>query len=121
MVRLPARESDFDQTIIEMAHAFGWNCCHFRPGMTRRFTVNAKGESKPIWTTPVSGDGRGWPDWIFVKSGKPLVVCELKIGKNKPSPEQAEWLDLLQNVPGIKAGLFYLPDGLDQLEEILGD
>ncbi len=107
-MKLPAREADYDQTIIDMAHAFGWKCVHFRAAMT------SKG-----YRTPVSGDAKGWLDWIFFKPSKAPVFIEFKTGKNKPSPEQEEWLNLLQSVPGIKAGLLYLPEGLDQLKEIL--
>lgn len=113
------RESDYDQTIIDMSHAYGWRCVHFRPGMTSRFRINKKGESKPVWTTPVSGDAAGFPDWMFFKPGEKPIFIEFKVGRNKPSPEQEEWLDLLNEVPGIQSGLLILPDDLDRLEELL--
>ncbi len=39
----------------------------------------------------------GFPDLILVR-GSRLVVVELKVGRNKPTTEQAAWLELFRGV-----------------------
>ncbi len=34
----------------------------------------------------------GFPDCVMLSGGR-IVVAELKVGKNQPSPEQCEWLE----------------------------
>jgi len=34
----------------------------------------------------------GFPDCVMLRGGR-IVVAELKVGKNQPSPEQAQWLE----------------------------
>lgn len=68
--------------ILDLARLFGWHRAHFRPAMT------AKG-----WRTPVSGDGKGFPDLCLVRDR--LVFAEVKVGRNRLSPEQCSWRDWL--------------------------
>ena len=54
---------------------------------------------------------KGFPDLVMVKeiSDKKaiMVVCEVKTEKGKLSVEQAEWLNLLAEVPGVYTFVVY--------------
>lgn len=76
-------ESEFQTIVIDMARLFKWRVAHFRPAMT------SKG-----WRTPVSADGKGFPDLVLVKSWR-LIFAELKTDRGRVSTEQQEWLDAL--------------------------
>lgn len=69
---------EFDHLFYQVAHGFGWRAAHFRPAQT------SKG-----YRTPVSGDGKGFLDWLCVRDR--LVVIELKTKKDKLRPDQEEW------------------------------
>ena len=74
-------EADMQAGVIALARLLGWRTVHFRPAMTTRG-----------WRTPVSGDGKGFPDLILVRKGR-LIVAELKSAKGECTPEQEAWLD----------------------------
>ena len=74
-------EAGFTKAVIDLAKVNGWLTAHFRPAMTRAGK----------WITAVQGDGKGFPDLVLVR-GTRLIFAELKVGKNKPTPEQFEWL-----------------------------
>ena len=86
-------EAEFLATIIKYAQAKGWKVAHFRPGMTSR--VDKAG--KPVWVTPVQGDGKGFPDLVLTRDGQ-LLFIEAKNEKGKLSEEQAEWILQLSKV-----------------------
>lgn len=78
-------EQDFQQQIIDLAHLHGWKVAHFRPAMKKDGT----------WVTPVSADGKGFPDLFMVNPGHrpPAIVFEVKSKKGAlPSPEQYDWI-----------------------------
>ena len=81
-------EAELTKAVIELAQLLGWRVSHFRAAQ------NAKGD----WRTPVAGDGKGWPDLFMVKPDSELIpyAIELKVGRNKPSPEQWLWLEWLE-------------------------
>jgi hypothetical protein len=79
-------EAELSDSVVELAHLFGWRVAHFRPART------AGG-----WRTPVSADGAGWPDLTMVR-GSRLVFCELKSRSGKLSDGQQVWLDVLSAV-----------------------
>lgn len=74
-------EGELQQAVMEMAGTFGWYVAHFRPALT-----------KHGWRTPVSADGKGFPDLVLVNPtmGK-ILYRELKADKGKLSPEQVQW------------------------------
>ena len=72
-------ESQFTGQVIELAQAYGWQVCHFRPAKT------AKG-----WRTALQGDP-GFGDIVAARFGR-RVLAELKVGNNKPTPDQLVWL-----------------------------
>ena len=77
-------EAQFTDQLIEVGRLLGYKVAHFRPAKTSRG-----------WRTPVSGDGAGWPDLTFAKPGR-LIFAELKSKVGKLSPEQTDWLALLE-------------------------
>ena len=102
------RESDLTRAVIELAQALGWKVMHIRPAQ------NARGD----YRTPIAGDGKGWPDLFMVHPGEqrgyvraPLAV-ELKVGRNKPSDAQLDWLDWLEEA-GCFAVVWREQDWLD--------
>jgi hypothetical protein len=72
-------ERDFQRAVIEAAQVLGWRVAHFRPAQT-----------KHGWRTPVTADGKGFPDLVLLR-GRELIVRELKDG-GKLTPEQDAWL-----------------------------
>ena len=76
----PISEKEFTSQVLAYAKLRGWRSAHFRSART------AKG-----WATPVQGDGKGFPDLVLVR-GEKVIIAELKVGKNKATKEQAEWL-----------------------------
>lgn len=86
-------EESFLRQILLLARIKGWRSAHFRPART------AHG-----WRTPVSGDGKGFPDLVLVK-GKKLLFVELKLDRGKTSPEQEQWLRSLA-AAGVKVAVW---------------
>ena len=83
---IPVSEADFQKTVIELAQKMGWLVAHFRPARTE------KG-----WRTPVSADGKGFPDLIMVHEQYGwIVVAEIKSETGKVTPEQDKWLKAFQ-------------------------
>jgi hypothetical protein len=74
-------EEQLLRAVIGMAELLGWRCAHFRPAKTE------KG-----WRTAMSGArAKGFPDLVMVRER--VLFRELKVGRNKPSPEQSEWIE----------------------------
>jgi len=64
----------------------------------------------------MSGLRRGFPDIVVVKPGE-LVCIELKKVKGgRPTPEQLEWVKILDSLPGVRAKVCY---GLGEAMEFL--
>lgn len=79
-------ENELTAAVLELAGILGYRACHQRPART------AHG-----WRTAVQGPGsKGYPDCLLVhqKTGRILFI-ELKVGRNKLSPDQEQWRDLL--------------------------
>lgn len=84
-VPTPVRsEEEFQKAVIDLAHAWGWLVAHFRRVRVQRADGSA------YWETPVQADGKGHPDLILVRER--VIAAELKVGKNRPTPEQRAWL-----------------------------
>ena len=81
-------ERDFQREVIAYARHKGWIVAHFRPAKTN------KG-----WRTPVSADGKGFPDLLMVR-GDRMVVCELKSKLGKMSKDQNKWFKAFALVKG---------------------
>lgn len=102
-------EREFQDRIIELARTLGWLVFHahdsrrqVRPGVF----VGDK-------------DAAGYPDLTLVHPRRHRVVwAELKVGGNKPTRKQQEWLDALAEA-GQEAHL-WRPADMADIETILG-
>ncbi len=97
-------EADFQRQIIDLARLHGWKVAHFRPARTEQG-----------WRTPVSADGKGFPDLVLVR-GRVLFV-ELKSAKGRLTYEQHEWLDALTRA-GAEVHV-WRPDDFDRAHDVL--
>lgn len=59
----------------------------------------------------------GFPDLLMIR-GPRLIVAELKVGDNRPTAPQANWLDAFQAVPGVQAYL-WKPENWAEILEVL--
>jgi hypothetical protein len=87
-------ERELQTAVIETAQLLGWKIAHFRPALTKRG-----------WRTPVEGDGAGFPDLVLIHPAGRILVRELKAGRNKLRPEQADWLHLFSQA-GVDAAVW---------------
>jgi hypothetical protein len=85
----PKSEQTFQCDVIDLARSLGWRVAHFR-----RVCVMRR-DGSFFWETPVAANGKGFPDLELVRER--LVKVELKIGKNKATAEQKEWLRAYSN------------------------
>jgi hypothetical protein len=60
---------------------------------------------------------RGWPDLALCRPPR-LVLAELKTERGVVSPDQARWIELLGECPGVEVYL-WRPSDFDQVREIL--
>ena len=100
-------EASFTTQVIDLLHQYRWRCVHIRHAQVR--------EGK--WITHGSGDIAGWPD-VFCVRGPRALALELKIGRNKATEAQLDWLNALGHVPGIEAHVIR-PEQWDWLVELV--
>jgi hypothetical protein len=99
-------EAEFTRMAIQLAKLRGWRVAHFRAAVNRRGR----------WSTPVQGDGAGFPDLLLVR-GDCVLAIELKVGRNRPSPAQREWLAAFA-AAGVRA-VVARPEDWAMIEEML--
>lgn len=75
-------EAAFQARIMDAARRLGWLVHHSPRSTVRGRTMTA------VVGYP------GLPDLILARHGV-LILAELKVGRNKPSPQQLEWLAML--------------------------
>lgn len=92
--------AEFTTQVIQLARAYRWKVCHFRPAKTGRG-----------WRTAIQGDP-GCPDIIAAKRGV-VIGAELKVGRGRATPAQIEWLAAW----GLRGYLWY-PRDWDQIEAV---
>lgn len=102
-------ERDFQNTLMKYAKLRGWRRAHFRPARVIR-------RGKETWETPIDGDAKGFPDLIFLR-GPRLVVIECKAGDNEPTDHQYEWLHAFK-ATGVEVYVWW-PRDLDNAMAIL--
>jgi len=73
-------EAAFEDTFVDTFHLLGWIGAHFRPAKTSQG-----------WRTAVSGDGKGFPDWMLARER--IVYAELKKVGGVLSLDQRTWRD----------------------------
>ena len=93
-----ATETQFRATVIELAEWTG----HRVFGIRRSDGVL------------LSDSSIGWPDLVIAKPGR-LLIPELKVGKNRRTPEQLAWADCL---PAENYRL-WRPSDMDAIEQLL--
>lgn len=98
-------EKEFIKQVIQFAKLMRWRTAHFRPAMNRR----------GVWETPVQGDGKGFLDLMLVRD-RPVAV-ELKVGKNKTTPEQDDWIEAWKKA-GVECYV-WRPDDWDEIQKVL--
>jgi len=78
-------ERTLQDRVVSRAKRRHWKVAHAGRGWV--------GDSETgMWVTPMSP---GWPDLTLAKPGHALVFMELKKEQAEPTPEQVEWLQLL--------------------------
>jgi hypothetical protein len=90
-------EATFGSAVKQFAVLHGFACYHTR---------NSKGSDK------------GWPDWVFAKTGR-LILAELKMPGKKSTPAQRKWMELLATVPWVEVYL-WTPESWPEIERVLG-
>lgn len=79
--RIPqTSEGDLLKCVLSLAKLYGWRTLHIRAART------ADG-----YTTPLQGDGVGWPDLLMVRNRR-MIAAELKSEKGHTTHEQEIWL-----------------------------
>jgi hypothetical protein len=101
-------ESAFIRQVLTLARLRSWRSVHFRPGMTRGGR----------WSTAYQGQGVGFPDLLLLR-GPRLVVAELKVGRNRETPEQREWLAAFARLDGDVAVFTWTPADWADIERAL--
>ncbi len=85
VAELPMSEDQLLSSVLSMARAFGVMTAHFRPAQSK----------SGRWMTAVQGDGKGFPDVVFVGPNG-VLFRELKAAGKYPQPEQKRWLGRLE-------------------------
>ena len=105
-------ETEFEQAVVDLAHTFGWHAVGWRPAKTD------KG-----WRTPVKYDGHGYPDLTLTHPRGRVIFAELKVGSNKPSPEQLEWAkhlaEVARSAPSAVRYRLWYPSCADEIAAVL--
>lgn len=104
-------EADFQSAVCDLAHLEGWKVAHFRKVRVQR------SDGSVYWETPVAEDGKGWLDLVFARAGSPILIAELKVGSNTPTPEQWEWIHLLR-ATGNDVRVWY-PSDWQEITDVL--
>lgn len=55
------------------------------------------------------GSDADFPDTLLTKPGR-VLIWELKVGRNKPTQGQRNWLSVLATVPGVETGCYWPRD-----------
>lgn len=100
-------KSEFTDAVLELAGLLGWRRAHFRAALTQHG-----------WRTPVSADGKGFPDLVLAKPGRGVIFAEIKADKGSLSPEQNLWYECLK---AAGAQVFvWKPRDLEDIARLLG-
>ena len=100
-------EKQLTKAVIDEAHRHHWIVAHFKTAQV------AAGR----FVTPVQGDAKGFPDLVLLRGPRGLAI-ELKVGKNKATPEQIKWLRAFEQV-GFDAWVLTERDWPDEVARVL--
>lgn len=109
---LAMSEDDLQQSVVDLAHLYGWRIAHFRSVLV------TKKDGTTFWQTPVAADGEGFPDLIAVRRNRILAI-ELKRERGKPDPNQVAWLHAFMLTRRIETFLWKPSQWLDGTIEAL--
>ena len=84
---LPISEADWQKTVIDLLHAYGYKVCEFRKARLLKKGVD-------VYRTPFGADGEGFPDLIAARLHS-LLFIECKSEQGKMSEKQKNWMGLL--------------------------
>jgi hypothetical protein len=93
---LPLTEKAFQAQVVDLATAYGFR--HFHPLRMR-------------------GSDPGWPDLTLVRPPR-LIFAELKVGRNRLTPAQEEWIALLDGCYSVEAYI-WRPEDFDEIVRVL--
>lgn len=96
MLVLPQSEANFQRTVKEAAELLGWRVYH---------------------ETDSRKSAAGKPDLELTHPRHGSLYLELKVGKNRPSREQVEWIDWYRHC-GIPAYVVW-PEDWEAIEAML--
>jgi hypothetical protein len=99
-------EAAFTTAVLELAALLRWRSLHVRPGRTQHG-----------WRTPVSGDGKGWPDLLLARPPR-IVIAELKVAGGRLSADQQLWISQLEACPQIELHV-WTPRDMDEIARVL--
>ncbi len=101
--RLLPSEQEFQDQIVDIAHAHGWFVAHWRGDLHRIAQYDAE----------------GFPDLLMLRESRGIIAAEIKGAKTPVAPAQFEWLETFR-FAGAKAFLWRVGvDSLESIEEIL--
>ncbi len=89
-------EKSFQSQVIQLARLRGWRVHHIHDSR--------------------KSSGSGWPDLSMIRGGR-FVAAELKVGGNRPTAEQVEWLADLSEC-GLETFL-WRPSDFEEIERTL--
>ena len=104
-------EAAFVREIIKRAKKLGHKAAHFRSVRVQRK------DGSTHWQTPVQGDGAGFVD-LIIAAGDTLYAIEAKVGRNKPTLLQLDWLEAFRGVRRVVPGI-WRPEDWQAINEIL--
>lgn len=87
-------EAQLTSAVLQLLDVLSWRAMHTRTARTVRG-----------WATPLQGPTAvGWPDIIAVR-GDRIIAAELKVRRNRLTPEQTAWLEALA-AAGVEAHIW---------------
>lgn len=90
-------ESEWQAQVVELAHMLGWQHLHVRRSIGKH----------QKWTTATNVVG--WPDLFLWHPKHGFAAIELKVGRNRVTPEQVEVLRSLERA-GARILVAYPPE-----------
>jgi len=107
-------ERGFQKQVVALARLCGCRVAHFRAARIQRK------DGGVYHATAVDADAAGYPDLTIVHPRRGVLWVELKVGGNRPTPEQDGWLGALAAAGG-RAVVWTPPDWPAIEAFLLGD